>query len=163
MTGDRRRGYFTAAVAVLSAALIAALFAAPPDRPVDIRLVAPPPPPPPMVTATATTTVSAIGLAPAHPPPPPPPPPRPAKPLPRPKPGQPSAAPPPQKPRPPSLTDLLRCDAKYFGDDDFERCLKWPFDNDDFCDFLEEHHLHPVDLRGPDGRRLDGLDLDCDD
>ncbi|HEX8867194.1 MAG TPA: hypothetical protein VF821_16165, partial [Lentzea sp.] len=68
---------------------------------------------------------------------------------------------PPPKPHPPSIYDLLRCDSKYFGDDDFERCLEWPFDTDEFCEFLEDHHLRPVDLRGPDGRRLDDFDLDC--
>lgn len=76
MTGVRRRGYFTAAVAVMGAALVAALFTTPSDKPVDIRLVAPPPLPPEIITATATTTVSAIGAE--RPPPPPPPPPPPA-------------------------------------------------------------------------------------
>ncbi|WP_156212664.1 hypothetical protein [Lentzea aerocolonigenes] len=160
MTGVRRRGYFAAAVAVMGAALFAALFAAPPERPVDIRLVAPPPPPPPFITATATTTVSAVGPV-LMPPPPPPPPPPPAKPLPRPKPAPASSAP-PSKPRPPTIYDLLRCDSKYFGDADFERCLDWPFDTDELCDFLDEHHLQPIDLRGPDGRKLDDFGLDCD-
>ncbi|WP_158102821.1 hypothetical protein [Lentzea kentuckyensis] len=159
MTDVRRRGYFGAAVAVMGAALLAALFAAP-NRPVDIRLVAPPPPPPPPpIIATATTTVSAVGPVVVLPPPPPPPPPPAAKPLPRQKP--PASVAPPPKPRPPSLYDLLRCDSKYIGDDDFERCLTWPFDTDEFCDFLKQHHLHPIDLRGPDGRDLDDLDLDC--
>jgi hypothetical protein len=154
MTGVRRRG-FAAAVAVLGAALVAALFAAPPDRPVDIRLVAPPPPSPETITATATTTVSAVGpVVLTTEPPPPPPPPVAAKPLPRQKPA-PTSSPSPSKPR--GLLDLLRCDSTLF--DDLERCLEWPFDDDELCEFLEENHLKPKDVRGRDGNVLD---LDCD-
>ncbi|HEX7308603.1 hypothetical protein [Lentzea sp.] len=163
MTEVRRRGYFPAAAAVLGAALVAALFMTPADKPVDIRLVAPPPPPPEVITATATTTVSAIGGV--RPPPPPPPPPPGADPPPRHRPGQhpPPPAPAPGKPKQPTLLDLLRCDAKYVSDDDFNRCLAWPLDTDEFCAFLEENHLHPVDLRGPDGRRFERFELDCDE
>ena len=155
MTGVRRRGYFAAVVAMMGAALVAALFAAP-DRPVDIRLVAPPPPSPETITATATTTVSAVGpvVLTTVPPPPPPPPPVAAKPLPRQKPA-PTSAPPASKPR--GLLDLLRCDSTYF--DDFERCLDWPFDDDELCEFLEDNHLKPKDVLGKDGHVLD---LDCD-
>ncbi|MFI6098711.1 hypothetical protein ACIA8G_24405 [Lentzea sp. NPDC051213] len=151
MTGVRRRGYFTAAVAIMGVALLTALLASPPDRPVDIRLVAPPPPAAETVTATATTTVSAVG--PVVPAPPPPPPPPAAKPLPRQKPPATPAAPSSSQPR--GLLDLLRCDYEYL--DDFERCLEWPFNDDLLCDLLKEHHLKPVDVRGPDG-----FDLHCD-
>ncbi|MDX8056309.1 hypothetical protein SK571_43630 [Lentzea sp. BCCO 10_0798] len=167
MTGVRRRGYFTAAVAVMGAALIAALFSAPPDKPVDIRLVAPPPLPPEVITATATTTVSAVGVERPQPPPPPPPPPPPGA-ADRPPPPRPGHRPPPPprpgKPRP-DLYDLLRCDSKLFGDD-FKHCLKWPLDAEELCEFLEEHQLEPIDLRGPDGGRFDHFDrfeLSCDD
>ncbi|MFD5825889.1 hypothetical protein [Lentzea sp. NPDC060358] len=168
MTGVRRRGYFSAAVAVLGAAVIAALFTAPRDKPVDIRLVAPPPPPPEVVTATATTTVSAVGGVRPLPPPPPPPPPPGADPPPRHRPDHhPPPPPPPARPKPgpkqPTLFDLLRCDAKHVSDDDFNRCLEWPFDTEEFCAFLEENHLRPVDLRGPDGRRSERFQLDCDE
>ncbi|SDL62299.1 hypothetical protein SAMN04488074_11291 [Lentzea albidocapillata subsp. violacea] len=153
MTGVRRRGYFTAAVALMGAALIAALFSAPPDKPVDIRLVAPPPPAPEVVTATATTTVSAVGVERPQPPPPPPPPPRAAD-----RPPQPEHRPPPSpspgKPRP-NLHDLLRCDTKLFGDD-FGHCLRWPLDTEELCDFLEEHQLEPVEGRGR-------FELTCED
>ncbi|MEU3648316.1 hypothetical protein AB0E59_33405 [Lentzea sp. NPDC034063] len=156
MTGVRRRGYFTAAVAVMGAALIAALFSAPPDKPVDIRLVAPPPLPPQVITATATTTVSAIGAERPPPPPPPPPPPG-ANPPPRHRPDhRPPPPPPPGAPQP-NLFDLLRCDSKLFGDE-LKRCLEWPM-SDEFCDLLKEYHLQPVDLRGPDGKPFV---LNCD-
>ncbi|SFR29373.1 hypothetical protein SAMN04488564_11914 [Lentzea waywayandensis] len=156
MTGVRRRGYFTAAVAVMGAALVAALFAAPPDKPVDIRLVAPPPPPPEVITATATTTMSAIG---AERPPPPPPPPPGAHPPPRHRPDH--RPPPPPRPAPGTpgagLFDLLRCDSTLFGEE-LKRCLEWPM-SDEFCDLLKKYHLQPVDLRGPDGKPID---LKCD-
>ncbi len=166
MSGVRRRGWFTAAVAVMGAALIAALFATPPDKPVDIRLVAPPPPSPEVITATATTTVSAIGGVRLPPPPPPPPPPL-AGVEPPPRHGQepPPPPPPPQpprkpKPKPPTLFDLLRCDSKWISDADFNRCLDWPLGAEEFCDFLAENHLRPVDLRGPNGRRFERYDCD---
>ncbi|SEP80901.1 hypothetical protein SAMN05216188_101554 [Lentzea xinjiangensis] len=170
MTGGRRRGYGTVAVAVTGAALIAGLFAAPPDKPVDIRLVAPPPPSPEVVTATATTTVSAVGsalLPPSPPPPPPPPLPPPPSPtvvaqsLPRQKPDPTSAAP-PAKPRPPSLFDLLRCDRKLVKDQGFDRCLEWPLDAKAFCDFLKSSPPQ-AEARGKDGRGRDGFELACDD
>ncbi|SDN70808.1 hypothetical protein [Lentzea jiangxiensis] len=170
MTGVRRRGRFSAAVVVMGAALIAAVLSAPADKPVDIRLVAPPPLPPQVVTATATTTVSAIGaVEPAPPPPPPPPPPRgeASPPPPRHEPRQPPPPPPPRpgkpKPKPPNVFDLLRCDAAYFEDDDFNRCLEWPFDAAEFCELLEKHNLEPVDVRGPGGRRFDRFDVKCDE
>ncbi|MFD4672216.1 hypothetical protein ACFWNN_20975 [Lentzea sp. NPDC058450] len=162
MTGVRRRGYFTAAVAVMGAALIAALFSAPQDKPVDIRLVAPPPPPPEVVIATATTTVSAVG---AHRPPPPPPPPPPPGAGDRPPPPPGHRPPPPPKPgtKPqPNLADLLRCDSPLFAD--VQRCLNWPLD-EEFCDFLEDMQLEPADLLGPDDGRFDHFDrfeLTCD-
>lgn len=56
------------------------------------------------------------------------------------------------------MFDILRCDSKFLGDADFNRCLDWPPDVGEFCDFLEEHHLQPLDLRGPDGRPIEGLD-----
>lgn len=157
MTGVRRRGYFAAAVAVMGAALVAALFAAPPDRPVDIRLVAPPPPTPETITATATTTVSAVGpvvLTTSEPPPPP------ARPLPRQSPAPTkSSAPTSSKPR--DFFDFLRCDYKYF-DDDIERCLPWPLTPKELCQYVEEHHLDLdlIEVRGHDGHDLD-LDFDC--
>jgi hypothetical protein len=159
MTGVRRRGYIAAAVAVMGAALVAALFATPPDRPVDIRLVAPPPPAPETITATATTNVSAVGpVVPTTVPPPPPPPPVAAKPLPRQKPSQtPSTTPPPpSSSRPREFFDFLRCDYKYF-DHDFERCLPWPLTPKELCRFVEEHDLIDVN-----GREVDDLDFDCD-
>ncbi|SMD06495.1 hypothetical protein [Lentzea albidocapillata] len=157
MTGVRHRGYFAAAVALMGAALIAALFSAPLDKPVDIRLVAPSPPPPEVVTATATTTVSAVGVERPQPPPPPPPPPGDAARPPQPK-HRPSPSPSPGKPLP-NLHDLLQCDSKLFGDD-FKHCLRWPLDTKEICDFLEEHQLEPVDLRGPEDGRFE---LSCDD
>lgn len=165
MSGVRRRGYFTAAVAVMGAALIAALFAAPPDKPVDIRLVAPPPLPPEVITATATTTVSAVGVQRPPPPPSPPPPPPPARGdadrPPPPPPGHRPPPPPPGKPRP-NLYDLLRCDSKLFGED-FKHCLRWPLDAEEFCEFLEEHQLEPADVRGPGHGRFDRFELSCDE
>ncbi|HUQ57427.1 hypothetical protein [Lentzea sp.] len=159
MTGVRRRGYLSAAVAVMGAALIVALFTAPEDKPVDVRLVAPPPPSPEVVTATATTTISAVGQMRPPPPPPPPPPPAGIDPPPR---HRPPPPPPPRKPKPPTLVDLLRCDAKHVSDDDFNRCLEWPLDTEEFCELLAENHLHPIDLRGPNGRRFERFRLDCD-
>jgi len=152
MTGVRRRGYFSAAAAVMGAALIAGVLSAP-DKPVDIRLVAPPPPPPEVVTATATTTISAIGdMRPPSPPPPPPPPPG-ADPPPRHRPDH-RPPPPPGRLPPgqskPNLLDMLRCDSSLLGED-LERCLRLPLD-DAFCDLLETYELKPADLRGPDGR-----------
>jgi hypothetical protein len=160
MTGVRRRGYFAAAVAVLGAALVAALFAAPPERPVDIRLVAPPPPTPATITATATTTVSAVGpvVSTTVPPPPPPPP---ARPLPRQSaPPTTSSAPAPTS-RPRGFFDFLRCDYKYF-DNDFERCLPWPLTPKELCQYVEAHHLDLdlIEVVGRDGRGHD-LDFDC--
>ncbi|MFS8098134.1 hypothetical protein LFM09_13425 [Lentzea alba] len=156
MTGVRRRGYFAAAVAVMGAALVAALFAAPPDRPVDIRLVAPPPHPPETITATATTTVSAVGPVALTTVPPPPPPPVAAKPLPRQKPAPTSAS--SSKPR--DFFDFLRCDYKYF-DKHLERCLPWPLTPKELCQYVKDHPL--IEVRGPDGRALDDeLDFDCD-
>ena len=159
MTGVRRRGYFAAAVGVLGAALVAALFAAPPDRPVDIRLVAPPPPEPVTITATATTTMSAIGHVALTTVPPPPP--SPARPLPRqsPAPTKPSA--PPSSSKQHDFFDFLRCDYKYF-DNDFERCLPWPLTPKQLCQYVKDHHLDLIDVRGPDGHELDDLDFDCD-
>ncbi|WP_434452429.1 hypothetical protein [Lentzea sp. E54] len=161
MTGVRRRGYFAAVVAVMGAALIAALFAVPPDKPVDIRLVAPPPAPPEVVTATATTTVSAVGAV-VHTPPPAPPPPPPAAtaPLPTQKPPPPSPGK-PSKPWPPNLFDLLRCDSELFGKA-LERCLELPLDADELCDFLEEHDLRPAGPQDRGGRGRDPFDVDCD-
>ncbi len=166
MSGVRRRGYLTAAVAMLGAALVTALLAAPPDRPVDIRLVAPPPPAAETVTASATTTVSAVGPVvldtPSSPPPPPPPPPPAATSLPRPGPTSTSTtAPPPSRPR--SVFDLLRCDAKYFDklvEKGFERCLPWPLAPNELCKFLEDNNLRPTEIRGPDGRKRN--DVNCD-
>lgn len=156
MTGVRRRGYFAAVVAVVGAALLTGLLAAPPDRPVDIRLVAPPPLPPETITAIATTAVSAVNPE-LRPPPPPPPPPRPPagiKPPPREKP---PAPPPPAKPLPPNLLDFLRCDHEFLGVIDLEHCLDWPLDDTKaFCSFLKEAKLNPVDLRN-----LGFKDLDC--
>lgn len=157
MTGVRRRGYLAAAVAVMGAALLTALLAAPSNKPVDIRLVAPPPPAPETVTASATTSVSAVGpvaLTTSVPLPPP----APAKPLPRQKPAPTSSAAASSRPR--GLADLLRCDQRLFEDlenFDFDRCLKWPFEDDELCDFLKDHKLKPIEVRG-----RDGLDLDCD-
>ncbi|MDX8144525.1 hypothetical protein SK854_20575 [Lentzea sp. BCCO 10_0061] len=157
MTGVRRRGYFTAAVAVMGAALVAVLFSAPPDKPVDIRLVAPPPVPPEVITATATTTVSVIG-ADRPPPPPPPPPPPGVNPPPRHRPDHRPPPPPPGQGAPQAtLFDLLRCDSKLLGDE-LKRCMEWPM-SDEFCDLLKKYHLQPVDLRGPDGKPLV---LNCD-
>ncbi|MEV6240117.1 hypothetical protein [Lentzea sp. NPDC051838] len=157
MTGVRRRGYFAAAVAVLGAALVAALFAAPPERPVDIRLVAPPPPAPETITATATTTVSAVAPVAVTTVPPPPPPP--ARPLPR-QSAAPTSAPSSSKPH--DFFDFLRCDYKYF-DDDFERCLPWPLTPKELCEYVEDHHLDLdlIEVRGRDGHEHD-LDFDCD-
>jgi hypothetical protein len=157
MTGVRRRGYFAAVVAVVGAALLTGLLAAPPDRPVDIRLVAPPPLPPETITAIATTAVPAVNpeLRPPPPPPPTPPPPLGDKPPPRHKP--PVPPPPPPKPLPPDLLDFLRCDQNYLGVIDLERCLDWPLDDTKaFCSFLKEAKLNPVDLRN-----LGFKDLDC--
>ncbi|GAA3637982.1 hypothetical protein GCM10022267_25600 [Lentzea roselyniae] len=153
MTRVRRRGYLAAAVAVMGAALVAALFAAPPDKPVDIRLVAPPPLPPETITATATTTVSAVGpvvVTTTTPPPPP----VAAKPLPRQKPA-PTSSVPTTTSRPHDVLDLLRCDYKYF-----ERCLPWPLTPKELCEYVENHHL--IDFRDHKGRELDELDFDCD-
>ena len=156
MTGVRRRGYFLAAVAVMGAALVAALFAAP-DRPVDIRLVAPPPPAPETITAIATTTVSAIGPVTVTTVPPPPPPPVAAKPLPRQKPAPtPSSAPTSSRPR--GVFGFLRCDYKYL-DNDFERCLPWPLTPKDLCQYVKDHDLDLIDVRD---RNDHELDFDCD-
>jgi hypothetical protein len=157
MTGVRRRGYLTAAVAVMGAALLTGLLATPPDRPVDIRLVAPPPPPPEVITATATTAVSAVAPE-LRPPPPPPPPPRQpggVKPPPRHKPPVP---PPPPERLPPNLFDFLRCDHDYLGVIDLERCLEWPLDDTkEFCKLLKEQQKsQPIDLRA-----LGFEELDC--
>lgn len=157
MSGVRRRGYFAAAVAILGAALVTALMAAPPDRPVDIRLVAPPPLSPQTVTATAATTMSAVGpVVPTTTVPPK------AAPvasaLPRPvAPSTSSSSPPPSSSRPRGLLDLLRCDYRYF-EDDFQRCLPWPLTPKELCEFMDDHHLRPIEVRGPDGRDLDHLD-----
>jgi hypothetical protein len=159
MTGVRRRGYFVAAVAVMGAALVAALFAAPPDRPVDIRLVAPPPPAPATITATATTTVSAVGpvvLTTAEPPPA-----VPARPLPRQSPAPTkSSAPASSKPR--DFFDFLRCDYRY-SDKNIERCLPWPLTPKELCQYVEDHHLDLdlIQVRGRDGHDLDDLDFHC--
>ncbi|GGU29282.1 hypothetical protein [Lentzea flava] len=158
MTGVRRRGYLAAAVAVMGAALVAALFAAPPDKPVDIRLVAPPPPAPETVTATATTNVSAVGPVETTTPAPPPPPVA-AKPLPRQKPA-PTTPAPTTTTRPRDLLDFLRCDYKSFDDDDIGRCLPWPLTPKELCQYVEDHDL--IDVRDHNGRELDDLDLDCD-
>lgn len=158
MTGVRRRGYLAAAVAMMGAALVAALLAAP-DKPVDIRLVAPPPPPPETITATATTTVSAVGPVAVTTPAPPPPPPVAAKPLPRQKPAPTSPAP-TTTTRSRDVLDFLRCDYKYFDDDDFERCLPWPLTPKELCEYVKDHHL--IDVRDRKGRELDELDFDCD-
>lgn len=157
MTGVGRRGYFAAAVAVMGAALVAALFAAPPDRPVDIRLVAPPPPAPETITASATTTVSAVGpvaLTTSAPPPPP----APARPLPRQSPA-PTKSSAPTSSRPRDFFDFLRCDYRYF-DNDFERCLPWPLTPKELCQYVKDHHL--IDVRDRNGHDLDDLDFDCD-
>jgi hypothetical protein len=154
MTRVRRRGYLAAAVAVMGAALVAALFAAPPDKPVDIRLVAPPPLPPETITATANTTVSAVGPV-AVTTTAPPPPPVAAKPLPRQKPAPTSSAPTTSS-RSRDVLGLLRCDFKYF-DNDLERCLPWPLTPKELCEYVEDHHL--IDVRDRKGRELD---LDCD-
>ncbi|MBM7861290.1 hypothetical protein [Lentzea nigeriaca] len=155
MTGVRRRGYLVAAVAVMGAALVAALFAARPDKPVDIRLVAPPPPAPQTVTATATTIVSAVGPV-AVTTPEPPPPPVAAKPLPRQKP-VPTTSLPATSSRPRDLLDFLRCDYKYFGEDDIGRCLPWPLTPKELCQYVKDHDL--IDVRDHDGHELV---LDCD-
>jgi hypothetical protein len=152
MTGVRRRGYFVAAVAVLGAALVAALFAGNQDRPVDIRLVAPPPLAPETITATATTTVSAVGPVAVTTVPSPPPPPVAAKPLPRQKPA-PTSSSVPASSRPREFFDFLRCDYKYF-DNDFERCLPWPLTPKDLCQYVKDHHLDPIDVRDGNGHRL---------
>ncbi len=159
MTGVRRRGYFAAAVAVLGAALVAALFAAPPDRPVDIRLVAPPPPEPVTVTATATTTMSAVGPVALTTVPPPPPPP--ANPQPRQSPATTKQPAPVSSSKQHDFFDFLRCDYKYF-DNDFERCLPWPLSPKELCQYVKDHHLDLIDVRGPDGHELDDLNFDCD-
>lgn len=155
MSGVRRRGYFAAAVALLGAALVTALMAAPPDKPVDIRLVAPPPLPAETITASATTTVSAVGPVPVTTAPPPPP--VVARPLPR-QSATPTKPPSTTSSRRSILDDLLRCDYKYF--DDFERCVPWPLTDEELCKFLKDHHLKPIEVRDRDGR---GLGLDCDD
>lgn len=152
MSGVRRRGYVAAAVALLGAALVTALMAAPPDKPVDIRLVAPPPLPPETITASATTTVSAVGPVVSTTTPPPPP--VVARPLPR---QTASSTPKPTTSPKRSILDLLRCDYKYF-DDDFERCLPWPLTDKELCKFLDDHDLSPIEVRDRDGR---GLGLNC--
>ncbi|NKE61066.1 hypothetical protein FXN61_31505 [Lentzea sp. PSKA42] len=152
MTGVRRRGYFAAAVAVLGAALLTGLLAAP-DRPVDIRLVAPPPPAPETISASATTAVSAVAPVLQPPPPPPPAPPAAAEPPPRQKPPASASSP---KPLPPNLFDFLRCDHKYLGVIDLEHCLEWRVgDTKDFCSFLKEQKLQPIDLRSLGFEKLD--------
>lgn len=160
MTGVRRRGYLAAAVAVMGAALVAALFAAPPDKPVDIRLVAPPPLTPETVTATAETTVSAVGPV-VHTTSAPPPL-VPARPLPRqsPAPTKPSATTTSSEPR--DLLDFLRCDYKYFDNDEFVRCLPWPLSPKELCQYVEDHDLDLIDVRDRHGRELADLDFDCD-
>ena len=155
MSGVRRRGYFAAAVAVLGAALVTALMAVPPDRPVDIRLVAPPPLPPQTVTASAATTVSAVGPVALTTVPPR-----------RPWSRDHCRASPPHRPRPPprprrpgaAFSTCCAVTHKYF-DDDFERCVPWPLTDEELCEFLDDHHLHPFEIRGREGR---GLGLDCD-
>ena len=160
MTGVRRRGYLAAAVAVMGAALVAAFFAVPPDKPVDIRLVAPPPLAPETVTATAETTVSAVGTV-AHTTSPPPPV-VPARPLSRQSPAPTSSPAPATSSKPRDLLDFLRCDYKYFDGDEFERCLPWPLSPKELCQYVEDHQLDLVDVRDRHGRELDELDLDCD-
>ncbi|WP_157985327.1 hypothetical protein [Lentzea terrae] len=160
MTGVRRRGYLAAAVAVMGAALVAAFFAAPPDKPVDIRLVAPPPPAPETVTATAETTVSAVGPVVLTTSPPPPP--VPARPLPRQSPAPTTSSVPTTASKPRGLLDFLRCDYKYFDGDEIERCLPWPLTPKELCQYVEDHQLDLVDVRDRNGRELDELDFDCD-
>jgi hypothetical protein len=58
--------------------------------------------------------------------------------------------------------DLLRCDAKYFDkiiEKGVERCLPWPLPPKELCKFLDDNGLHPIEIRGRDGRKRD--DLDC--
>ncbi|SDF61208.1 hypothetical protein SAMN05216553_102318 [Lentzea fradiae] len=163
MTGVRRRGHLVVVAGLTGAAVVAALFAAPPEKPVDVRLVAPPPPSPEVVTATATTTVPAVGVVKPNTPAPPPSPlttvqtEAPVRqPPPAPEPPPPAH---PDKPKPPTVFDLLRCDAKLLPGETFDRCLDRPLVTGELCDLLPPP-FRPGDPRGP--KDDDPLGLGCD-